>query len=576
MKTPAPRFDPQGLPRDDSQTRNNVHWLLRHEGWRGRVTGAALGALAVCGQAPLHIWPLALVCFALLYARLHYAAQSKAPHKAGFHSAIYFAIGYFGVSIFWVGSAFIARGPAFIPIMPPMVLGLALLLAMFWAIAGRYYARLIAAAGPNTGGLLPILAFTSFFFLAEFTRGHVFGGLPWNLPGYIFEAGSAPSQIAAWVNIYGLSWFVLLVAACFGQVFYLGLSGYVSLSGGFSQRLKTARVQVSILSTAGLCVLLSLFAYGSLRLSGAQPDYVDGVKLRLVSVPFDQAEHFDPQSSHEIVSRFFAQSLAPGIEDVTHLVWPEGAVLGLAMDDYGLLRAMGQSLVQYDDTPPVWLMQSTRLESMPNPRGQGVLRRYYNSSVAVSFDAKGNPAISVYNDKYKLVPFGEFIPGANWLGARVPVLSASLTSLSPAKRKELSNYPGLPRVSAQICYEAVFPGLTPWDDKNPAKVILNQSNDAWYGKSWGPWQHANIARYRALEQGIPMIRVAANGVSGVVDPYGKLQAHLTFNDEAYIDTQLPHALSAANHTKVTIWILFLINLGIGLLCSWVVLVKRAI
>ncbi len=534
-----------------------MNLLLRHEGWAGRAIGFILGGLAICGQAPLHLWPITLICLAGLYVRLQYAAQSRYPCKAGFHSAMWFALGYFGVSIFWVGSAFIARGPAFIPIMPPMVAGLAALLAVFWGIAGGLYAGWLhkSRARISLSSFWPIIAFTSVFFLAEIMRGHVFGGLPWNLPGYVFEAGSAPSQIAAWVNIYGLTWFVLFMAACLGQ----------AMQAGFIQ-INSIRKLVILPSLAVITILTGLFSYGYFRLANAQDDNVEGVKIRIVSVPFDQADHFDTQKSFDIVNRFLTQSLAPGVEDVTHIVWPEGAALGVAMDDYNLLQAMGRGLVQYDDSPPIWLMQSLRLEQKPDAKTGAAVNNYYNSSVAITFDAAGNPAISGYNDKRVLVPFGEFIPGGKWLESRLPVISASLASLSPAKRKTLSNFPGLPRVSPQICYEAVFSGLTPKDLKNPAKLILNQSNDAWYGKSWGPWQHANIARYRAIEQGLPIIRAASNGVSGVISPYGNVNVFLTSIDESHIDLHLPKSLNLNNNTKLITLILCLLNLGISLLC----------
>ena len=542
-----------------------MNFILRHEGWTGRATGLALGAIAICGQAPLHFWPVTLMCLAVLYLRLNYASQSAKPRKAGFHSAMWFALGYFGVSIFWVGSAFIARGPAFIPIMPPMVIGLAALLAVFWAQAGAIYAQGLAKTSHvkmGNAGLWRVLAFTSLFFLAEFARGHLFGGLPWNLTGYIFKAGGAPSQIAIWINIYGLTWLVLFFAACLGHA----ASVLIWPQQASSQK------PAFIAGLTACLGLIGLFSYGHLRLSGANHDMVEGVKIRIVSVPFDQAEQFDPQRSLEITRQFLTQSLAAGVEDVSHIVWPEGAVLGLAMDDYALLQAMGRGLVQYDDTPPVWLLQSLRYDSQADPKTGKIAEHYYNSSVAIEFDAFGNPKISGYNDKHRLVPFGEFIPGGAWLQSHLPVISAGLTSMTPAPRKALSSFPGLPRLSAQICYEAIFTGSTTIDKDDPARLILNQSNDAWYGNSWGPWQHANMAKYRAIEQGLPMIRVASNGVSGIINPYGRLNKSLSSHDLSHIDEQLPKSLKINKNTKVITLILGLLNLLISLmwpgLFSW--------
>lgn len=115
--------------------------LLHIGGWRGRFTGLALGALAVLGLAPFHIWPLMMISLAFLLARLVLAGQETRPIKAGFSVGFWHALGYFLAGTYWIGSAFIARGPEFIPIMPPMILALGTLLAFFWGLAGAIFAR---------------------------------------------------------------------------------------------------------------------------------------------------------------------------------------------------------------------------------------------------------------------------------------------------------------------------------------------------------------------------------------------------------------------------------------------------
>ena len=496
--------------------------------------------LAVLGHAPLHLWPFAVISFAWLFLRLCYVSEVRPTFKAGFSTAFWQGLGYFGAGIFWVGSAFIARGPAFIPIMPFMVLGLAALLALFWGLAGSLFVRAHRPRSKTTGPVA-VIGFAAIFILAELARGHIFGGFPWNLPGYIFEAGSRPSQIASVVNIYGLSWAVLL------------LSGFAALI----LRAKT-RLIGGVVSFA---LLAGLFGYGHLRLSQAEVKMVEDVKLRLVSVPFHQSDQFDPETSVAIVNDFITASMAPGIEDVTHLIWPEGAVSGLAMDDAGLLGVMGQSLISADNTPPVWIMNSLRLESRPNPRGGDVISDYYNSAVAVTFDARGIPAIAGINDKHRLVPFGEFFPGGKWLEQfNVPIVSTALASITPAPTKTLTDFPGLPRLASLICYEADFPGLMPIDNSNPAGLILNLTNDAWYGRTWGPAQHANIARYRTIEEGVPMVRVAANGLSGVIDPYGRIVHKDISLGEVYVDVDLPRAIYKLRYTSKIIFFVGLINL----------------
>ena len=199
-------------------------------------------------------------------------------------------------------------------------------------------------------------------------------------------------------------------------------------------------------------------------------------------------------------------------------------------------------------------------------------QRVYNVSVAVEFDADGVPAIAGANRKRKLVAFGEHIPFMDWFDdVQFPLISTNLASISPAKSKRLSDFPGLPRVSPQLCYEVAFPGLTPSGGGEPAEFILNQSNDAWFGKSAGPAQHANTARYRAIETGLPIIRAASNGISGQIDPYGRVHGRVVDEEMHHIDVTLLKPLKFNGKIKSIDLALLLISLSI---CVITTLVRR--
>ncbi len=520
-------------------------FLLQTSGWRGRFIAMAIGAIAVLGHAPFHLWLISLLSLALLLGRLKKISDKGGAFREGFGAAFWFGFGYFLAGTYWIGSAFIARGPEFIPVMPPMILALGALLAFFWGIAGAAFIKM------RPKGLIVLPAFVSVFFLAEFVRGHIFGGFPWNLMGYIFEAGGPISQIAAFGGIYGLTLIVFILGALlYGLIFTR----------------KTALSLMSFLALFG-----AIYAAGFLRLSSAKSESVEGVKLRIAHVRFNQKDKFDPEAAFNIVNAFITQSVAPGIEDITHLIWPEGAVNGLALENQALMNAMGYELALIDNTPPVWLMNSLRHEQRPNPLNGGVIDDYYNTSAAITFSAEGIPAIAALNDKQRLVPFGEFIPGGKWMEARnVPVISTSLLSISAAKTKTLAQFPGLPKLSPQICYEIIFSGFTP-RPKNKAKAewILNQSNDAWYGNSIGPMQHANMSRYRAIEEGVPVIRAASNGISAVIDPYGRYKKFVTPEVTQLIDADLPKSIDNWAFKRLFNHLLALICLLLSLCCATV-------
>jgi len=517
-------------------TQRNARVVWSQANWLSRFGVVMAGAIAAFGFAPFHIWGVTLLSLTLLFLRLVGVSGWERPGRAGFWTGLLFGLGWFSASCFWIASAFIERGPEFIPMIPPLVGGLAVLLSLFWGAAGAVVAR-------QTGVWRQALIFVAAFTLAELARGHVLSGFPWNLAGYAFEPGGAISQSASVLGIYGLTMLLYGLAALLGCAVVL----------------RDWRPAVGLAT-----VLAGLLGAGSYRLSHATSDIVPGVMLRLVAVPFRQSEKINPATSLDIVNGFLANSIEPGIDDITHLVWPEGAVNGLATEDRALLEYMGEILTSRTTNPPVWLMNSLRREISPDRKGVPKVR-YYNSAVAITFDALGNPAIAGSNDKKKLVPFGEFIPGGEWveqLGAQL--VSTAIASISPAREKTVSQFPGLPPISAQICYEVIFPGLTP--DASPTmpapQAILNQSNDAWFGSTVGPAQHAAIARYRAIEEGLPLIRSAANGVSGVFDSYGRAERVLDGKHVGHLDTVLPVALGQRLEMRRVNAVLVLLNLGL--------------
>lgn len=512
-------------------------------GRRGWVFDFTLGALAVLGQAPFHIWGLTLFSLALFKLRLDRCADEGSD--GGFSLGLAYGLGYFFVGMFWIGSAFLARGGGYVLLMPPMILGLACLLAVFWAIAAKLYVK-----GQFTLWL-SIAAFTSLFSLAELARGHVLGGLPWNLLGYIFPAGGPMSQSASFMGIYGLTGFACCIAAF--------LSAALDRSNLFWRRM--VPICFAVAGVAGL------YGFGVNRLAASHVSYVDNVRLRIVQVPFDQSDKFDPEKSIGIVNQFIGQSLSPGIEEVTHIIWPEGAVNGLALENGPLMQVMGEALLSVDDTPPVWLLQSLRHEVHELSNGRSI-DRYFNTSAAVTFDQKAAASIVAYNDKSRLVPFGEFVPGGEWVQRyNIETLSTVTASLSSAPEKTHAQFPGLPTVSPRICYEIIFPGLSPsTTQENAARWILNQSNDAWYGRSIGPYQHYNQARYRAIEEGLPIVRAASNGISGVIDSYGRPAQTLMPEARGVVDVFLPQTIvKRVKIHNITLYLL-LINLLVCLVC----------
>ncbi len=505
--------------------RTPINQFVSVTGWRGFALNVGLGATSVLGHAPFYLWPVTIICFALFLLRLDAARSLSQPLRRGFWSGFSFALGYFLAGLYWIGSAFVARGPEFIPFMPFAILGLCAGLSLFWAVGGLAYVRLVR---DNTTSIWSAGIFACVFFIVEFARGHIFSGFPWNLPGYIFAAGKPISQTASMVGIYGLTALVFFLSA--------------------ATALWIANPKKYLPLTLWLGVVAFCFGYGSWRLAQAdikhlEGQYVDGVKLRIVHANIPQRDKFDPGKYVQTVNTYLQLSRSVGFEDVTHIIWPEGAVPGLIFEDPGLMSAIEQVILSGTGTPPVFITQTLRAEPRPGKSKPA----YYNSAAAVSFKEGAPPEFTSYYDKQKLVPFGEFIPGGSMLeklGLRS--LSSALESMTPGKSGNMPHLPGLPPVSIQICYEIIFPGFT--QKKHPKNAqkpnwILNLSNDSWYGNSSGPRQHINQARYRAIEQGLPVIRATSGGISGAIDPYGRQLNQLGVGEQGVIDTLLPQPVT---------------------------------
>ncbi len=514
-------------------------------GVRGLVLFICIGALAVLGQAPYFLWPVTIICLAVLKIGLDVSARQSCPLRAGFGRGFAFGLGYFLAGLYWVGSAFIARGPEFVPFMPVAILALCGGLAIFWGLAGLVYVWLVKN---RPQGVCGAVVFACVFALAEFARGTVFGGFPWNLPGYIFAAGKPVSQIASAVGIYGLNVLVLFLAA------------------GLGLMMQTPR-RWGILLGAGL-VLSWCYGYGWLRLRHADIKYVEGVRLRIVHASIPQKDKFDPNKYVQNIDTYLRLTTSPGFDKVTHVIWPEGAVPGLMLQDKGLMRVLTQVFTDAHPRPPVLITQTLRAVS-----GAGAEKPlYYNSATALTFKPGHSPLISPFYDKQKLVPFGEFIPAHKLLEhAGFKSLSTALESMTPGKSGMTPLLPGLPPGRIQICYEIIFPGFNEKSrpvDGRAARFILNLSNDAWYGNSSGPRQHVNQARYRAIEEGLPVVRATSGGISGVIDPYGRQLSALGIGQEGVLDGRLPEPISNSGYNysinyKIHL-IIVLILIGCGM------------
>jgi apolipoprotein N-acyltransferase len=475
-------------------------WLRRLRA-RPRLSALLLGALAALALPPFHLYPL-LLTFAGLLDLLRQTERRVDAFVLGWC----FGFAHFLLGLYWIGIAFFTDAERFGVFAVPAVLLLCAYLACYPALAA-WLTVVHRWQSPVASALVLALAWTA----TEIVRGILFGGFPWNLIGYAFAQSTAISQLAALTGIHGLSLLAVM----------LGALPIAWLESG--QR--TAWRPIA----AGVALALVIWTGGALRLADAVAEPDAAVHLRLVQGNIAQQQKWEPEARARAFQRHLALS-ADGPKAATHVIWPESAT-PYPLEQDPVARQMIAAIV-----PPAGLLLTggERFDLTSEPP------RAWNSLFAI--DDTG--AIRARYDKHALVPFGEFLP-LRALLSRVGLskLTHGTIDFQAGVGRQTMALPGLPPAGPLICYEAIFPGGVA-DPSNRPDWLLNITNDAWFGRSSGPYQHFAMARMRAIEEGLPLVRSANTGISAVVDPWGRVQAELGLGETGVLDVALPRPLPA--------------------------------
>lgn len=480
-------------------------------GWRAWGLAAGAGAVSVQAMAPLHALPLLFITIPVLVWLLDAAAKRPLPLRAAAAIGWWFGFGYHLLGLYWIGWAFLVEPDKFAALLPFAVTAMPAGLALFWAVAS---AAAVWAWRPGPSRLITLALALA---LAEWLRGHILTGFPWNVLGYALTGPDVFMQSAGVVGIYGLTLILVLVAAA-----------PVILA-----RDCPTRPWLGVAASAATLVAMAL--YGAVVLSRPGPDPVPGVKLRLVQPSIPQRDKWRAERQREFFYDHLRLSMqAPGGRrddhaGITHLIWAEAAMPFLPLDSREALDLISGMLGER----ATLLAGVLRLErDAADPQR----RRGYNSLVAFGPGAR---TLAVY-DKIHLVPFGEYLPFQDTLESLGLEQLSRLRGgfdIGPAPRP-LLRVPGLPPLSVLICYEAIFPGAVVQGAERPA-AILNVTNDGWFGISTGPYQHLHQTRVRAVEEGLPVIRVANNGITAVIDHRGRVLMQLGLDEIGTLDSVLP-------------------------------------
>ncbi len=478
-------------------------------GWRGAGLDAVAGACVALGQAPLSAWYVAFPALIWALSRMLRPADMRGAAWAGW----FVGAGYFAASLTWIVSPFFVDPVRHGWMAPFAVLLMGFGLGLFWALAAGLASRFGQRA----------LALAALLGLAELARGVVLTGFPWAMVGHFWH-----------------DWPLVQTVALFGATGLTALTLFAAalplVSRGWG-------------SVAALALLVAGSLWGWQRM--AQPDPPDRVaRLRLVQPNAEQHLKWDPDQARVLFQRQLDFTRAGSPADLT--IWPETAV---------------PYLLEY--APEVAPIIAAAADG--NKVAVGIQRvegdRGWNSLRVI----EGAGAVTATYDKFHLVPFGEYMPLGDlmqdWFGIGAFAAQVGNGYSAGPGPVVLDLGPVLGRALPLICYEAVFPQI-PRMAATRSDWMLQVTNDAWFGTLTGPFQHFELSRLRAIEMGLPLVRVGNTGVTAVIDARGRVLQRLGFGTAGFLDVAaLPGALPATPFARlgdlpVLLW------LGGVLLWSW--------
>ncbi len=494
-------------------------------GWRRRGIAICAGLAGALILAPIDLGfallvPMSITVW-LLDGTCAGAASSSRRARRAFADGWWLGFGYHLAGFWWLGAAFLVdRDVLFL--MPLGVLGVPALLALFTG-GGLVLAQILWRPGPAR-----VLALATGLAAAEWARSHWFSGFPWNTFGMALGGRLVTAQLASLCGQDGLNIVAVALAAAPATLADRGHRRWVP-------------------TVVAAVVLCGIAGFGLARLRQAPPPDVPGVVIRLVQPGLRPDEAFTYENKNAIVDRYLELSRQVdagrgiGLPGVTMLVWPESPFPFILTREPALMARMVALL----PARTALVTGAAREVDVPAEDGRTAHSDYFNAILVITH---GGGIIGAY-DKVHLVPFGEYLPFDSLLrrlGLRNFVAIPGGFEAGPTHHP--LDVPGLPPAAPLICYEAIFPAELAGGAARP-RYLLNITNDGWFGVTSGPWQHLAQARLRTIEEGLPMVRGAATGISAFIDADGRVRSALPLGGAGILDGPLPGVRPPPPYTR---------------------------
>ncbi len=477
---------------------------------RQYVIALLAGAGLPLAFSPVGLFPLAVFLPAILF----YFWLRSSPRQA-FVIGYLFGVGFFGVGVSWVAVSFYRFGSMGMALSVAATLLFVLFLALFPALLGWVSRRYFSTLSERRYLLLLTPALWVFF---EWVRGWVLTGFPWLNLGYS-QTDSPLVGIVPVLGVYGTSWAV---------AFSAGLLVCVLISKNKPRYIALAILSVFWLAAGGLTQVIWSEAKGvPLTASLIQGNVPQNIK-------------WQPDQRGPTIELYTRLSSDRWDRDI--IIWPETALPAYLHQAQSFLENLVSR--EYKNGG------ATLLTGLPVMSEQDD-SEYYNGVVRVGVNDTGEVSTQIYR-KSHLVPFGEYIPLKSVLGGLLDILQVPMANFSRGAVKQPLLEVGDNKIGMSICYEDAF-GEEVIRALPAASLLVNVSNDAWFGDSFAPHQHLQMARMRSIETARPMLRATNNGVSAVIDHRGKLLATSLQFEIAVLDGEIQPQQGATPYVRVGNW-----------------------
>ncbi len=469
-------------------------------GTKGHIFSLLAGSLFALGFAPTGLWPITLISVALFIMLLN----DQTPRSAAIRGWLY-GLGLYGVGVSWVFVSIHYHGHTPAPLAVIMTFIFTGGLALLFGIQAWLYQKL----GLQRFG---ILTFASLWVLFEWVKIELLSGFPWLFMGYAFI--DAPLKgFAPIVGVLGISWLAIA-------------SSHIALIG-------TQRPAKRIIAILPLIII-----WGGAHLLGdiewTRVSLKNPLNVSLVQGNIPQEKKWDPLERDNIINTYRTLTESEWEQDV--ILWPEAAYpifYNEAQDVIAPLDLKGRAT------------NTAIISGIPSWETGEKDYRYYNSIFVIG-DGKG-----MYH-KQKLVPFGEFIPFEDLIRGTMPFFDLPLSSFSRGQYNQPNLLAKGFSFAPFICYEVIYPELVRRLGKD-ADFLLTVSNDAWFGKSWGPDQHLEMVRMRSLELGKYMLRGTNTGITAIINHQGDTIATIPQFEEGVLRGQILQTKGSTPYSHIGYW-----------------------